>query len=293
MLIVGHILLQLADPYVEGGGGHIVRWAFITDVIALGLLVGPTLIDRVQPSQRLVAAGALYAFGWIGLSIWHPGAMTTRIFKECFFGPEAARNLPGTFPILPWLAVYIAATVLGEHLGKLCAARRSAEMRLALTRLALVCFLVALGLRVLPFMLKMLGVGSSSGILWALGWPFQKLPPSPAYLGFYAGFGLLMIRGLLAADEHPTLSRWLRIPSALGRASLIAFIVQAFVYFTVLRWWNPAYSPLWPLLLVASMMVVLGIGLLWERLGSNDALTVGYRFLPLLTRRLTASAATR
>jgi uncharacterized membrane protein len=292
MLIVGHILLQLADPHVEGGG-HIVRWAFITDVIALGLLVGPLLIDRVRPGQRLVVASALYAFGWIGLSVWHPEAMTTRIVKECFFGPEAARNLPGTFPVLPWLAVYIAATVLGEHLGTLCAVGRLGEMRLTLTRLALVCFLVALGLRILPFVLKAIGVGTTSGILWALGWPFQKLPPSPAYLGFYTGLGLLMIRGLLAADEHPTLHRWLRIPSALGRASLVAFIAQAFVYFTVLRWWDPAYSPLWPLVLIVSLTIVLGIGLLWERLGSNDALTVGYRFMPLLTRRVAASPATR
>ena len=156
-------------------------------------------------------------------------------------------------------------------------------MRLTLTRLALVCFLVALGLRALPFTLKTVGIATTSGTLWDLGWPFQKLPPSPAYLGFYAGLGLLMIRGLLAAEEHRTLHRWLRIPSALGRASLVAFIAQAFLYFTVLRWWHPAYSPLWPLLLVASMTMVLGIGLLWERVGSNDALTVGYRFLPVST----------
>jgi hypothetical protein len=41
------------------------------------------------------------------------------------------------------------------------------------------------------------------------------------------------------------------------------------------------------------MSIVLAIGLLWERLGSNEVLTVGYRLLPQLSRRLAASMATR
>jgi hypothetical protein len=293
MLTVGHIVIDLGHVPVAGGIGPAIRWGFITDVIAVGLLVGPVLIDRIPPGQRLALAAALYALAWGAFVGWRPETMAFQLFKECLFGPSGLRLVPGSFPIVPWLAVYIAATVVGERLGGLCAARRSVEMKAMLIRLVLACFLGALVVKGVPFGLKTLGILPPNAFMWALGWPFQKLPPSPAYLGFYAGLGLLMLRGLLAVDERPALRRWLIVPAALGRASLVAFIAQAYLYFTVMRWWNPAYSAFWPLLLVASASVVLAIGLLWEHMGSNDVFGVGYRSLSLMIRRPSARLATR
>ena len=79
-------------------------------------------------------------------------------------------------------------------------------------------------------------------LVWTLGWPFQKQPPSPAYLGVYIGLGLRLLGGLLAGDARPALRRWLTIPAALGRAALAVFIAQYFFYFTVLALWNDAFS---------------------------------------------------
>ena len=105
-----------------------------------------------------------------------------------------------------------------------------------------------------------MGVARTTVLVWTLGWPFQKQLPSPAYLGVYIGLGLLLLGGLLAADAGPALHRWLTIPAALGRASLAVFIAQYFFYFTVLALWNPGYSPFWPLLLLASLLVMIGRG---------------------------------
>jgi hypothetical protein len=44
------------------------------------------------------------------------------------------------------------------------------------------------------------------------------------------------------------------------------------------------FSPLWPLLFVASAAVVVAVGLLWERHGNNDVFGVGYRRLAAATR---------
>jgi len=68
------------------------------------------------------------------------------------------------------------------------------------------------------------------------------------------------------------------------------FIAQYFLYFTVLVLWSPGYSPLWPLLLLASLVVVVGVGLLWARFGSNDVFSVGYRWLVAPPRPTTASS---
>jgi len=136
-----------------------------------------------------------------------------------------------------------------------------------LVRAAVACVLGVLLIKGVPLALKDMGVARTTVLVWTLGWPFQKQPPSPAYLGVYIGLGLLLLGGLLAADARPALHRWLTIPAALGRASLAVFIAQYFFYFTVLALWNPGYSPFWPLLLLASLLVMIGVGLLWARFG--------------------------
>ena len=148
-----------------------------------------------------------------------------------------------------------------------------------LVRAAVACVLGVLLIKGVPLALKDMGVARTTVLVWTLGWPFQKQPPSPAYLGVYIGLGLLLLGGLLAADARPALHRWLTIPAALGRASLAVFIAQYFFYFTVLALWNPGYSPFWLLLLLASLLVMIGVGLLWARFGRNDVLSVGYRWL--------------
>jgi hypothetical protein len=283
MLTVGHVLIAVAHVPIAGGIGAAFEWGFITDVIAVGILVGPLLIDRVPPGRRLALAGVLYGFAWLVVATWHPASTGLQRAKEYLFGPSHfldgnPRLVFDCFPVVPWLAVYVAATVLGEHLGKRTATGRGNAMIPILVRVTAGCMLIAVLIKGIPFVLKSTGLASTSVLMWTLGWPFQKQPPSPAFLGVYAGLGLLLLCGLLAIDARPA-RRWLTIPAALGRASLAMFVAQYFLYFTVLVVWNPGYSRLWPLLLLASLLVMIGIGLLWARFGNNDLFSVGYRWL--------------
>ncbi len=295
MLTFGHLLITFAHVPVAGGLGTAFEWGFITDVIAVGLLVGPFLIDRVSPGRRLALAGGSYVLAWIVVATWHPESAVLARAKEYLVGPSHfldgnPRLVFECFPLIPWLAVYVAATVLGEYLGRRTAAGRGAEIIPTLVRVAVGCLLGVLVIKGGPLVLKATGLASTSVLVWTLGWPFQKQPPSPAYLGVYAGLGLLLLCALLAVDARSSLRRWLTIPASLGRASLAVFIAQYFLYFTVLVLWNPGYSPLWPLLLLASLVVVVGIGLLWARFGSNDVFSVGYRWLAATPRPTAVSS---
>ena len=291
LLTVGHLLIVGAHIPVAGGLGAALEWGFITDVIGLGLLIGPVLVERVGSGARLALAAAAYAVSWMVVAGWRPESSGLERAKEYLIGPAHFLNFGPRlvfecFPVLPWLAVYVAATVLGERLGALSADRRAEVAKTTLTRIAVVCFLIGLAVKGGPLTLRAVGLWPSSELAWTLGWPFQKQPPSPAYLALFVGLGLLMLRGVLAIAAHPERRRWLTIPAALGRASLAAFIVQYYVYFTLLAWWKPPFSPFWPLLFVASAGVVIAATLLWERHGNNDLFGVGYRQLATAVPRI-------
>jgi hypothetical protein len=278
MLTAGHVVIAVAHAPMANGIQPALAWGFITDVIAVGLLVGPILVERVPPRRRLAMAGAAYTLAWVVAAGWHPETAWLGRVREYVFGPLGARLVPECFPLLPWLAVYVAATVLGQHLGSLYGAGRRLEATATVTRAALACALVAVAAKGIPLGLTRLGLVPPSELVWILGWPLQKQPPSPAYLGLYTALALLLLRGLLAIDEQPRRRSWLAVPAALGRASLVAFVIQYYVYFTLMKWWSPAVSASWPLLLVASAGIVVGLGLMWARLGSNDVFSVGYRW---------------
>jgi hypothetical protein len=284
MLTVGHVLIALAHVPIAGGIGPAFEWGFITDVIAVGLMIGPVLVDRVPPARRLALAGGLYAFTWLVVATWHPDSAGLQRTKEYVFGPShfldgVPRLVFDCFPLVPWLAVYVAATVLGEYLGRRAAAGRGAELVPMLVRVVLGCLLVVVLVKGVPFALKRVGLADTGVLLWTLGWPFQKQPPSLTYLGIFGGLGLMLLSGLLLIDARPSLRRVLAVPAALGRASLVMFIAQYFLYFSVFVWWSPPYTPFWPLVLLASLVVMIGVGVLWARFGRNDVFGVGYRWL--------------
>jgi hypothetical protein len=96
---------------------------------------------------------------------------------------------------------------------------------------------------------------------------------------------------MMALDKHPRTRAWLAPAAMLGRVSLATFIAQYYVYFTLLKLWDPPYSPWWPLMFAVSLVVVFGISALWSRFGSNDVFGVGYRWLVTTTAGARPAAA--
>ena len=106
-----------------------------------------------------------------------------------------------------------------------------------------------------------------------------KWPPAPGYLLFYGGLGVSVLALCLLAEQRQTVMRMRTFAAVLGQNSLVMFVIQAAVYYTVLhlvRPYLPAVSA-WPLYMALSIGIVIAPALVWHRFGYRRFLTVGYR----------------
>jgi predicted acyltransferase len=109
--------------------------------------------------------------------------------------------------------------------------------------------------------------------------PFSKLPPSPGFLIFYGGIGLLILAGFLWI-EHSGIGGWyVRNLEIIGRNSLFVFVLQYFVYFTLLHEFHPGYTVLWPLIFLLSLLIIWVGAMVWDKRGWNR-----YLRLPIFSR---------
>jgi hypothetical protein len=113
--------------------------------------------------------------------------------------------------------------------------------------------------------------------IYELTTPFDKLPPGPTYLLFYGGIASVLVGGLILAIERGWWARLLASVAVVGRASLLVFLLQWFVYWLLV-----------PLLPVPSRLVLIpyfaisiaGLWIAawgWGRIGGNRFITVGLR----------------
>jgi len=244
--------------------GH-ARFIYVTDAIGVCILVGPWMVTRFPPGGRAVLGLALFAVAWRLRLTWTPSTAAGRWIHAAFIGDEPFKYGWLTFPILPWLGVYLLATPLGEALGKW---RRSGDaflLRLAvisLTSMSLGLASHLIGRRCGPEIRLLFGAN-------------QKYPPSPAYILSWGGLGLAVMTFFAFLEERRRASALLSALSLLGRSSLVAFVVQYFVYYVVLFSLHLPASGAWPVYLGLSVLFIYGVAVCWERYLGNDYLTVG------------------
>jgi hypothetical protein len=133
---------------------------------------------------------------------------------------------------------------------------------------------MTIGRRALGF--SAIGDSALAATLTSLSSPFLKLPPSPAYFCFWGGVGLFLILSVFLVVERRWLPRATRIAEILGQNSLFIFLLQEHLYVLVLWSWNPPYGLYWPMLLLGTIAVAIGLTYLWHLLGWSRHLTVGY-----------------
>lgn len=274
MLTVGHVLIMVASaPRLESVSETLQR-GFITDVLAVALLVGPPLVSRVSWRTRLLLSLVLFAAAWLVAIRWTPANAFDEFMRYLLVGAYP-KGMPHNFPLLPWLAVYLAASVLGQWMGERLAKdqRRSMERVLLLTGAAMVSSLVLYKLCQWTFAIP------SSPLLAVLTSPWRKLPPSPAYLLFYGGLALLMVAGALILERRKLVQSLFAWATLLGRTSLFVFILQFYVYYVLLLSLNLPYTPFWPLVFVASLAGITALAKVWDEGARNRHFTIGLRHL--------------
>ena len=272
MLTVGHCLIMVANaPRLESLSETLQR-GFITDALAVALLLGPTLVVNTSRRERALLAVSLFAGAWLLAIRWMPTNALDEVVRYLLVG-SYPNDLPHNFPLLPWLAVYLGASVLGQWIGEQLARGQRLKVERSLLAWGVAAVTFVMVYKLAQWSLPM----PSSPLLTVLGSPWKKLPPSPAYLLFYGGLGLVMVAGTLIAERRKLLQPLFKWAALLGRASLLVFILQFYVYYGLLLSLNLPYTPFWPLVFVASLAGITGLAKVWDDGANNRYLTVGLR----------------
>ena len=238
---------------------------YVTDTIAVCVLVGTVLVPRVGMLGRAALGISVYALATSALVLWipQPGSFT-QFVKELLLGnlSDEPYVLAYNFPIVQWLGVYLIATALGEQLARV----RAAGARSGIAALiGLGALLMASGIllwRLRPQLEAIPGLAGAShwNTLLLLTSPWQKLPPGPDYLLLYLGVGLLLVSACLWVEQSEAGA--LRLFTLLGRNSLFVFVVQYFIFYTLIFSLHLPYTKLWPLLFIVSFSALFPLTML-------------------------------
>jgi hypothetical protein len=115
----------------------------------------------------------------------------------------------------------------------------------------------------------------------------QKYPPSPTFLLGSAGLGFAILAAAAWVEDRGLFRSAFAILALLGRASLVVFVGQYFVYYVGFFLLRLPMSPLWPIYFAVSVLINLACAWLWDAKFSNRFLTVG---LPRLLQRQSPKA---
>jgi len=287
LLLIGHPILAFMGVLSGTGFYNAYRIGYITDAIAIAIIIGPWLASTLSQRSRLLLASAIFTVDWCAILFWSRGAGTSALAKHYFVGllnpADVGVNFQA-FPVIPWVAVYLVGTVIGERVASYYLGERQREGHLLLARIGLASFsfgaTVKLGLMAVRHSVP--DFAHVHPNLMALLSSYQKFPPGPIYICLYAGAGLLLVSGVLEAGRRgiqPGLMNQLR---QIGQASLFSYIAEFYLYRVLLQRLRIPYTSLWPLLFFISVAMVLAAAVAWNSIEGNRFLTVG--LAPFLER---------
>ncbi|MFZ5891861.1 MAG: heparan-alpha-glucosaminide N-acetyltransferase domain-containing protein [Myxococcota bacterium] len=273
LLIVCHPLIALAEIPVALGAGQpwyepLIHQVFITDTIAIALILGALVAQRCGLRDRALLGASILVLHWLCEVVSAPSGHSLLLaLREVLSGRLSEPALAYGFPILPWFAVYLLGSGLGESFARWRERGNPSKQSAIALRfgLASIAFVVLLKATLQP--LKAVQSGAPDWIhrVLRLGSVAEKLPPSVAFVAFYGGVALIGISSCMAAEvvDHSrgrslgTVRRWTVL---VGRNSLVAFVLQFYVYYTLVYllpkpplWTSPAYFAGTFLLLLAAL----------------------------------------
>jgi uncharacterized membrane protein len=274
LLILGHVLIGAAVS-IRSGLDVGFRRIFITDTIGVSLIVGATVIVRLQPWQRVVTGALALLTSWIVPFFWAPraGGVGWRI-EDVIFGEGAW--LANNFPPLAWFGVFVVGSAAGAAVGRL---GQENPRRLARVAGGLGVTLVGVsGAAKVAFhaLARLRPLAAHATRLNYLGSITGKFPPTPTYVLFYGGLALLLFTLVLAWADTPfglAANRWTAL---FGRTALVSFLAQFYVYYVGVTflphprgWWIGVYFAF-------TVLLLRRFAWLWDRVNGNRWFTVGY-----------------
>lgn len=279
LLTIAHVLIACSRLVYETRAMTALKMTFMTDAIGIALIAGVLLIDRVAAFSRLMIGLAMYLASCELTLSWWPRHALGEFFKELLVGANPTHVLAYSVPILPWLGLYLACTAFGEHIGEAYRVNDTARVERSFFLLGSTATLAGLSLRVFGWVLASPRASLSHHVLAPtideLFSPTVKLPPEPTYILLFGGLAALLIWAVAVADHGRRAPRVMRWAATLGRSSLAVFVVQFYVYYSVIGPMHLRYSHAWPALFAASLLAISAFASWWDARNLNSILTVG------------------
>ena len=280
LLTLGHLLLLGSRLPGRGFGHELFSIVFITDASAVSILTVSFLVPHVPAWARIRIAAVLMMFSLLVVHTMHGSAHFPQTLVEMLFGEHS--TLSGSFAVVPWLAVYLASTAVGERLGAYFRRDDYRGVVRLLLRLGIASVLLAVCGRLMREVVGATLVVPSRALAELTSFT-QKYPPGPTYVLLFGGAGMCLIAVVTECWRRGWLPRVTDAFETVGRASFCVFVLQAYLYFVV-----PHYKALpealpWPLALAITLVPLYVGAKVWSAYNGNRYLTVG---LPALLARL-------
>ena len=273
LLVVGHWLIAVAFFPSQ----HLTAMSFSTDAIGAALIAGPLLIPHITPRNRLLFAVSAYALSWLVTLIWFPGALAANFVEEVTVGNLTHTFFRGgSFPVLPWLSVYLASSVYGERFARLHKEGRLGRAAFELGTAGALMVATAIAIKIVEIAAwrspQTALVAERLHALFRIG---QKSPPGPGYILFYGGIALCVLTAAVSWE----LRRWPRalldLGAVWGEASLAIFVIHHYALWFCLYYLTPSSLTAAPVFFAALVVLMTWFGLAWRRWRGNRFITVG------------------
>ncbi len=204
-------------------------------------------------------------------------------------------RFPYFSPILPWFAVYIVSSCLGERIAALYHKGMQQTASRSLFKSGGLLLSIGLTLKMVQELLFYFHVLETDSIISVLLYPSQKFPPGVCYLLVYGGTALLLTSFFLWIEATGHLKRVSEAMRTVGQASMGVYVAQFFIYYTVfsLLISHTSLAPLslWPIYWLASLYLLFKFAQLWNSTSLESLLSVGYPFLRQPTFSVSCTAS--
>lgn len=287
LLLVAHLLMGIPQlPQTESGMAWMFARVEITDVIAISLFIAVAVRALSWP-VLLTAGVALCVLSWPVAMLFEPQTEPLKTLSAVLFHTPSEHAASIEAPVVAYAGVFLIGMALsGRHAAGL-AAHAVERVAPSLLKLAVASFaVVALGILAWHFLKDALPAAARSPELEVLlrGTldPRSKWPPSPAYLVFYGGAGLLLTGLMLRGRPTALFAPLVRRASVIGRASLMCFVLQNWLFFGLPVWLGFDHFtsvPFWFAYLAASVAILYGLSRKWDEARGNRFLTVGLKWM--------------
>jgi uncharacterized membrane protein len=272
LLSIGHLFMMSGHIMVSQGFYSLLKWEFITDNIGINIIIGCIIMTKLRDNLILALSIIILFSNYLILLNWFPGLNSLDILKEAIIGSLQPSHFNWIFPFLPWLGIYL----FGIYIGRILTKKINLYGR---ENIAKFFISWSLGLMISAMAVKgtMKFLFHISGDGWNLGCVTCRNPASIGFFIFFGSITFALLFMFFKFGNHNPLKIYIRYASMLGRNSFMIFVIQYYIYYTILFKLKLSYSLLWPLYFFITLTIISLAIYFWDRNGLNRL--IGIRWI--------------